>query len=58
MGSIIETNDTLQLTREQGFPAALDLEIHLKTPYKTKDFGDRIFEFKLLPPKNYYYACI
>ena len=46
MGSIIEINDTLQITRNEGFPSVLDLEIHLKTPYKTETFGDMIFEFK------------
>lgn len=46
MGSIIEINDTLQLTREQGFPAVLDLETHLKTPYKAENFDSKVFEFK------------
>jgi len=46
MGSIIEINDTLQLTREQGFPAELNIEVHLKNPYKTEDFDGKIFEFK------------
>lgn len=54
MGSIIEINDTLQLTSEQGFPAALDLETHLKTPYKTKDFEGKIFEFKNKPSVRVY----
>ncbi|MEK7174648.1 MAG: hypothetical protein AAB759_03250 [Patescibacteria group bacterium] len=56
MGSIITTNDTLQLTREQGFPAALDLEIHLKTPYEAKDFDGKIFEFKNKPSIRVYQA--
>ena len=56
MGSIITTNDTLQLTREQGFPAALDLETHLKTPYKTKDFDGKVFEFKDKPSVRVYQA--
>lgn len=46
MGNFIEINDTLQLTKEQGFPAELDIENHLKNPYKTEDFADKIFEFK------------
>ena len=46
MGSFIETNDTLQITREQGFPKGLDLEKHLKNPIKTEDFSNKIFEFK------------
>lgn len=46
MGSFIEINDTLQLTKEQGFPAELDLDKHLKKPYTVKDFKEKIFEFK------------
>ena len=46
MGSIVEINDTLQLTKEQGFPAVLDLEKHLEKPYKAEDFGNKVFEFK------------
>lgn len=46
MGSIIELNDTLQINREQGFPEELNLEKHLKNPYKAEDFKDKIFEFK------------
>jgi hypothetical protein len=46
MGSIIEINDTLKLTKEQGFPSEFVLEEHLKNPYKTEDFSGRIFEFK------------
>ncbi len=56
MGSIIEINDTLQLTREQGFPVALDLEAHLKTSYKVEDFNDKIFEFKNKPSVRVYQA--
>lgn len=46
MGSFFETNDTLQITREQGFPAALELAKHKITPIKAEDFKDQIFEFK------------
>ena len=46
MGSIIEINDTLQITKEQGFPVELDIDKHLKDPYKMEDFADKIFEFK------------
>lgn len=45
MGSFVELNDTLQITKEQGFPAELDLETHLKTPYKTEDFKEKVFSF-------------
>ena len=54
MGSSIIQNDTLQITKEQGFPNELDLETHLKTPYKTGDFEGKIFEFKNKPEiRNY-----
>ena len=45
MGSIIEFNDTLQITTEQGFPKDLALEKHLKKPFKAEDFSGRLFEF-------------
>lgn len=41
MGSYIETNDTLQITREQGFPEELDYEKHKLNPYKAVDFKDK-----------------
>lgn len=46
MGSVIEINDTLQLTQAQGFPAELNYERHLKAPFQAEDFRDRVFEFK------------
>ena len=46
MGSKIEINDSLVITREQGFPAELSIEKHLVNPFQTEDFIDRIFEFK------------
>lgn len=46
MGSIIEINDTLQITREQGFPAELDYKKHKKKPFTAKNFKGRIFEFR------------
>lgn len=42
---MIEINDTLQITKEQGFPLELDLEKHLQNPLKAEDFKDSIFEF-------------
>lgn len=54
MGSIIEINDTLQLTKQQGFPVEFDLERHLKTPYKTEDFSNKVFEFKNKPEIRIY----
>jgi len=49
MGSLIEINDTLQLTTEQGFSKVLDFKKHLKKPFKASDFKNRIFEFKNKP---------
>ena len=46
MGGFIETNDTLQITTEQGFPAdILNLEKHQKTPIVLEDVKDMVFEF-------------
>jgi hypothetical protein len=49
MGSMIDINDTLQIDTEQGWPTGLNLEQHLKTPYKLEDIQDRVFEFKNKP---------
>jgi hypothetical protein len=46
MGSFIETNDTLQISYEQGFPEKLNIEIHKNNPFLLEDFKDEIFEFK------------
>ena len=54
MGSFIEINDTLQITKEQGWPDELVLENHQKNPYKLEDFKDKIFEFKDKPKIRIY----
>jgi hypothetical protein len=54
MGSFVELNDTLQITREQGFPKELDLGKHLKTPFTTEMFKDKIFEFHDKPDVRVY----
>lgn len=63
MGSFIEINDTLQLTIAQGFPKELNLEQHLKNPYKLEDFKDKVFQFhdkqdiriyKVPPTRNFF----
>ncbi len=46
MGSLIELNDTLQITKEQGFPEELDLDKHLQKPFLAEDFAGKLFEFK------------
>jgi hypothetical protein len=65
MGTMIEINDTLQLTTEQGFPAdVLDVERHRENPITLDDVADRIFAFTGKPnarmfqlePVRLYYA--
>ncbi len=46
MGSIIEINDTLQITKEQGFPESLDYEKHCVKPFTADDLIDRNVETK------------
>lgn len=54
MGSYIEINDTLQITKEQGFPVELNWKQHLKNPYTAEQFKDKVFEFKNKPNiRNY-----
>ena len=55
MGSYIEMNDTLQITKEQGFPQELNIENHLKNPYTAEQFADKVFEFHDKPNiRNYH----
>ena len=50
MGSMIEINDTLQLTADQGFPAdILDRGAHCKQPVQLGDVAGRLFSFKDKP---------
>ncbi len=46
MGSQIEINDTLQISKKQGFPVELDYKKHQKKPFLASDFNNKIFEFK------------
>ncbi len=46
MGSFVEINDTLQITKEQGFPPELDLASHLQKPFSVSGFKDKVYEFK------------
>jgi len=55
MGSIIELNDTLQLTAEQGFPKELNLEKHIAQPYSASDFKDKKFQFQNKPGIRQYH---
>ena len=54
MGSFIEINDTLQITKEQGFPLELVYEKHKTHPYKAEDFANKVFEFKNKPKVRIY----
>ena len=54
MGSLIEINDTLQISKEQGFPEVLDYEQHKVKPFTADDFKDKIFEFKDKPKIRIY----
>lgn len=47
---MIEINDTLQLTTQQGFPAGiLSRERHCKAPVVLDDVADKVFEFHSKP---------
>ena len=54
MGAYIEINDTLRITKEQGFPEELNIDTHLKTPFELKDFENKIFDFKDKPAIRVY----
>ena len=54
MGGIIEINDTLRISNEQGFPKELDYKKHKTKPYSAEDFKDKIFEFKDKPKVRVY----
>ncbi|MEM2954365.1 MAG: hypothetical protein QW625_00200 [Candidatus Nanoarchaeia archaeon] len=46
MGSQIELNDTLKISKERGFPKELNFENHQKHPEKSwEKIKDKIFEF-------------
>lgn len=54
MGSFIEINDTLRITKAQGFPSNLDLETHLRTPYGMDVIEGKIFTFTAKPKIRVY----
>jgi hypothetical protein len=54
MGSMIEINDTLQISKVQGFPAKLDINRHLKTPFSLADVADKEYAFKNKPAIRVY----
>ncbi len=54
MGSLIEINDTLRITKAQGFPAELNIQEHLKNPYNFEIVENKIFSFKAKPKIRVY----
>jgi hypothetical protein len=54
VGSFIEINDTLRITKAQGFPAELDLKTHLHSPYSFDSVRDKLFRFKAKPDIRIY----
>ncbi len=57
MGSLIEINDTLQITSEQGFPIELDLQKHLQNPFKAEQFKDKVFTFQNKPDIRLFHSA-
>jgi len=56
MGSILEINDTLQLTTAQGFPADIfDLKRHRQKPVTLADVAGRVFEFANKPGPRFFH---
>jgi hypothetical protein len=49
MGTSFIKNDTLQISKEQGFPEELDYEKHKIKPFSSSDFEGRVFKFKDKP---------
>ncbi len=48
-GKSIEINDTLQITKKQGFPGELIVESHLKKPFTADQFAGQTFSFNGKP---------
>ena len=56
MGSFIEINDTLRITKEQGFPRILDYKQHCIKPFTINDVHGNIFTFTNKPNVRIYKA--
>ncbi len=54
MGSFIEINDTLRITKAQGFPAQLDITRHLEKPYILADVAGKTYSFSGKPAIRIY----
>ena len=46
MGSHIEVNDTLRISKDRGFLVQLKYEEHVEKSFTAEDFKDVIFEFR------------
>lgn len=56
MGSFIELNDTLRISKSQGFPQVLVYEKHIEKPFRTEEFIDKEFSFVSKPEIRVYKA--
>lgn len=56
MGTQFTHNDSLQITREQGFPQELVYEEHFKKRLKAEDFEGRVFAFHDKKGLRFYHA--
>lgn len=45
MGGKFIINDTLRISKDQGFPSHLNVENHLRSPYADSDIVGKIFTF-------------
>jgi len=55
MGSLIEINDTLRISKEQGFPKELDIKKHIKQPINFDLVKNKTFSFKSKPKIRIYH---
>ena len=56
MGSILEINDTLQITTEEGFPAdTFDLDRHRLNPITLDQVEDMVFKFTGKPRPRFFH---
>ena len=53
MGSFIEINDTLQITKEQGFQEELNYEQHRTKTLRASDFEEKILNLKINQKSGY-----
>lgn len=54
MGSFIEINDTLRISKAQGFPQELDILEHVKNPYTLDSLEDTVYTFTAKPKIRVY----